>query len=87
MGKLYETEYKHRFDNPQIEYVKFSDENTLGLAENEKIYLSVKLDVYSVDEIAKIIIEENEHNLSGLGDETRAFQNHLFNLYYSELIK
>jgi hypothetical protein len=85
MGKLYETEYKHRFDNPIIEYVKFSNDSTLGLAENEKIYLSVKLDVYSIDEIAKIIIEENEHNLSGLEDETRAFQNHLFNLYYSEL--
>lgn len=87
MSKLYATQYKHRFDNPQIEYVKFSDDAILGLAENEKIYLSTKLDVYGIDEIAKIIIEENEHNLSGLGDETRAFQNHLFNLYYSELIK
>jgi hypothetical protein len=87
MGKLYATQYKHRLDNPQIEYVKFSDNTVLGLAENEKIYLSTKLDVYGVDEIAKIIIEENEHNLSGLGDETRAFQNHLFSLYYSELIK
>lgn len=87
MGKLYETEYRHRFDNPKIEYVKFSDESILGLAENDKIYLSIKLDVYSVDEIAKIIIEENEHNLSGLSDETRDFQNHLFNLYYSELTK
>lgn len=30
-------------------------------------------------------IEENEHNRSGLSDETREFQNHLFSLYYDQL--
>lgn len=86
MSKLNKTRYTHRFDNPQIEYVKFFSQGTLGLADDGKIYLSTKLDSFSVDEIAKIIIEENEHNLTGLEDETRGFQNHLFSLYYDQLI-
>lgn len=86
MGRLYDTRYSHRFDNPQIEYVKFFNQGTLGLADDNKIYLSLKLDSYSVDEIAKIIIEENEHNITGFEDETRSFQNHLFSLYYDQLI-
>lgn len=86
MSKLNSTRYTHRFDNPQIEYVKFFNQGTLGLADDNKIYLSTKLDSYSVDEIAKIIIEENEHNITGFEDETRSFQNHLFSLFYDELI-
>jgi hypothetical protein len=86
MSRLYATRYSQRFDSPQIEYVKFFNQSTLGLANDGKIYLSLKLDTYSVDEIAKIIIEENEHNITGFDDETRSFQNHLFNLYFSELI-
>lgn len=83
---LKNTAYKNRFDySVNIKYVKFFDAHTLGLAENDTIYLSQKLDTYSVDEIAKIIIEENEHNLTGYGDETREFQNHLFNLYFESL--
>lgn len=86
-SRLYNSDYKHRLEDPLISYVKFSDANTLGLADNNIIYLSTKLDVNSVDEIAKIIIEENEHNITGYGDETRVFQNHLFNLYYDQLIR
>lgn len=86
VGKLLETDYADRWDNPEIEYVQFLDKNTLGQAVENKILLSTKLDVYSVDEIAKIIIEENEHNITGFEDETRIFQNHLFNLYYNQLI-
>ena len=86
MSKLNSTRYTHRFDNPQIEYVKFFNQGTLGLADDGKIYLSTKLDSFSIDEIAKIIIEENEHNLTGLADETRGFQNHLFSLLYDQLM-
>lgn len=86
MSKLHSTRYTHRFDNPQIEYVKFFNHGTLGLADDNKIYLSTKLDSYSVDEIAKIIIEENEHNITGFEDETRSFQNHLFSIFYDQLI-
>ena len=85
MSKLHSTNYSHRFSNPKIEYVKFFNQGTLGMANDDTIYLSLKLDTYSVDEIAKIIIEENEHNLTGFEDETRSFQNHLFNLYYCAL--
>ena len=83
---LKNTNYKNRFSfDLNIKYVKFFDSHTLGLAENDIIYLSAKLDTYSVDEVAKIIIEENEHNLTGYADETREFQNHLFNLYFEQL--
>jgi len=84
---LNKTRYRHRFTNPIIEYVKFSSDTILGLAENDKIFLSVKLDSHDVSSIAKILIEENEHNRTGYGDKTRVFQDHLFSLYFDELIK
>jgi len=85
--KLNNTEYKFRLKDPIIKYVHFSDEKVLGLANEGVIYLSTKLDVYGIDEIAKIIIEENEHNITGFEDETREFQNHLFSLYYDKLTR
>ena len=85
ISKLTKTRYKSRLNNIDIEYVKFKDSHTLGLAHEGKIFLSTKLDVYSIDEISKIIIEENEHNITGFNDETREFQNHLFSLYFDEL--
>lgn len=86
IGKLNKTRYKHRLVEPKIEYVKFFNAGTLGLADDGDIFLSTKLDTYSVDEIARIIIEENEHNVTGFEDESRNFQNHLFSLYYDELL-
>jgi len=86
LAKLNSTRYSYRISNPIIEYVCFQEERVLGKAEDGKILLSEKLDTYSVDEIAKIIIEENEHNKTGYSDNTRNFQNHLFNLYYDELL-
>lgn len=83
---LNKTRYTHRLVNPVIVYANFSQSNVLGMAENGKIILSVKLESYDVNAISKIIIEENEHNKSGHGDETREFQNHLFDLYFDELI-
>jgi len=85
ISKLNETRYVHRLNNINIEYVKFNEKDVFGLADENKIYLSTKLDTFSVDEIAKVIIEENEHNITGLNDETRGFQNHLFSLYFDEL--
>lgn len=83
---LNKTRYSHRLVNPNIIYANFIESNVLGLAENGKIILSVKLESNDINSIAKIIIEENEHNKSGYGDETRNFQNHLFDLYYDQLI-
>lgn len=85
IGLLNVTRYKHRLIEPVIEYGSFTSENVLGMANESKILLSTKLDTYDVPAIAKIIIEENEHNKSGFGDRTRGFQDHLFNLYYDEL--
>jgi len=82
---LRNTNYSHRLTNIDIVYANFIEKNVLGKAEDGKIILSTKLDCEDVPYIAKIIIEENEHNKSGFDDETRSFQNHLFKLYYSEL--
>lgn len=83
---LEKTNYKWRIkDGLNIEYVNFMSETTLAQAEKGVIYLSTKLDSHDVNSIAKIIIEENEHNITGYGDKTRNFQNHLFNLLFEEL--
>jgi len=83
---LSKSDYKDRYNKLDINVVNFMSENTLGLGENNKIYLSTKLEDKSVDQIAKIIIEENEHNKTGYSDMSRPFQNHLFSIYYDQLI-
>lgn len=85
--KLKQTDYAKRFNQLQIEYVRFAKASTFALAKRGKIYLSVKLIDWDVDEIARVLIEENEHNLTDLDDESREFQNHLFRLYYNQLIR
>lgn len=86
LSLLRQTRYVSRLSKIDIKYANFIDSNVLGLADDGKTILSTKLEVEDVPYIAKIIIEENEHNLSGFGDETRDFQNHLFKLYFDELI-
>lgn len=83
---LKETSYKHRLHS-EIKFCQFLKPNILGQAFENKIWLSINVDTLSVGEIAKIIIEEQEHLTSGCEDETRSFQNHLFNLFYSELTR
>ena len=85
IAMLKRTSYADRMNNIVIKYVEFFRENTLGMADNGVIYLSTKLDTRSVEEIAKIIIEENEHNITGYSDFTREFQDHLFSLLFDEL--
>lgn len=83
---LMDSNYKYRMeDGLNIKYVNFKNEDTFGMANKGVIYLSTKLDSWDVNAIAKIIIEENEHNITGFGDKTRQFQNHLFNLLFEEL--
>jgi hypothetical protein len=85
---LYSSRYKERFKSkPIIKYYKFEEPHIRAEACDGEIHLSYNLDSLSVDEIAKILIEENEHNLTNLSDETRGFQSHLFDLYYDELTK
>lgn len=83
---LKKTNYGNRLTST-IKYCHFTSDNALGMSKDGYIWLSTKLDLYSIDEIAKIIIEEQEHFTSGYSDETRSFQNHLFNLYFNEIMK
>src|SRR5210317_771124 len=83
---LQRTAYRDRLSST-IKFAKFSKSHVLGQAKKGVIWLSIKLDVYGVEEIAKIIIEEQEHIHSGFNDETRNFQDHLFNLFYTELTR
>lgn len=73
---LNEMKYHVHYD---ISIVQFDDDETLGRADvkEKNIYLSDKIFDMGRREIAMTIIEEVEHIVSGKGDETRAFQNHL----------
>jgi hypothetical protein len=81
------TSYNERLNNPTIKFMVFINPKILGRALDGKIILSQKIDTLSIPEIAKIIIEENEHNITSYEDETLAFQNHLFALYLDELMR
>jgi hypothetical protein len=85
LALLQETRYKVRLKNIDIVYCTFTKNGVLGMAKNGQIFLSTKLEDDDVAYIAKIIIEENEHNITGFGDKTRDFQNHLFKLYFDIL--
>ena len=68
-----------------IKIVKFHNSNVLGQADDSIIYLSEKLFNMGKRKLAAVIIEENEHNSTGWGDETREFQSHFIDLYLSSL--
>ena len=68
-----------------IKIVKFHNPNVLGQADDDVIYLSEKLFNMGKRKLAAVIIEENEHNSTGWGDETREFQSHFIDLYLSSL--
>jgi hypothetical protein len=84
---LRKTDYVSRLENAPVEYVRFSKTNVLGRAHKGKIQLSIRLLDYDTSEVARIIIEETEHIKTDFEDETRQFQDHLFKLYYNQLIR
>lgn len=67
-----------------IEIVKFDNGEILGRAYKETILISDRVFTLGRREITSTIIEENEHLKSGYNDFTRAFQNHIFNLFLTE---
>lgn len=69
----------------EIVIVRFAKLDRLGLALNNKIYLSEKLFNMGRKEIVSAIIEEQEHINTGFQDETRAFQNHFIMKYITEI--
>jgi hypothetical protein len=77
-------EIKYTISYP-IQLCLFENENQMGQALDETIYLSVKLFDRGRREIAKVIIEENEHLKTKFKDETREFQNHFINLFLTQL--
>ncbi len=79
------TPYLKRLGEPDIKFVTFAKPDTWAQAVKGKILISTKIDVKSVEEIAKIIIEEQEHLITEYNDCTRLFQDHLFDLYFESL--
>lgn len=76
-------ECQYSIDYP-IKVVKFNNSEIFGLAENNTIYISEKCFDMGKKEIARVLIEENEHLKTGHSDLSRAFQNHWINLFISE---
>lgn len=67
-----------------IKIVEFEESSILGRASNNTILLSSKLFDEGKRSVVVTIIEENEHLKTGYKDCSRAFQNHLFNLFLTE---
>jgi hypothetical protein len=68
-----------------IEVVKFIDPLQLGQADKEKILIGEKAFEKGMKQLISTIMEENEHLVSGHGDETRAFQTHIFERWITSL--
>jgi hypothetical protein len=79
------TIYKTRLKDYKIMYVNFLKRRVLAEAKDSTILLSTKLESEDVSFIAKVIIEENEHLITNLSDESRDFQDHLIKLLYDAL--
>lgn len=77
-------EMDYEYDYP-VSIVSFHEDKILGKADIQlkKIYLSDTLFDMGRREIATCIMEECEHIRSGAEDETRKFQNHIFNRWLS----
>lgn len=63
----------------------FKSPKILGMALNDKIYISEKVFNQGRREIAEVLVEENEHLKTGFQDESREFQTHFIELYLSAL--
>lgn len=84
--KVLQNEFNYIVEFP-IEIVRFEDENKLGqaLMSEKKILLSENLFNMGKRQLALCIMEECEHIKHRLEDETRTFQNHLFNMWLATL--
>ena len=87
LSVLNKTSYGHKLKNRTFRFVKFESNSTLGLAEDNTVYLSDQLVSRDSYQVAKIIMEEIEHLDTGFEDSTRNFQNHWIDLYFKELIR
>jgi hypothetical protein len=78
-------ECEYAIDYP-VQLVQFKRIGIRGQASNGKIYLS-DMAFESMGTLIKIMIEENEHLISGFDDESRAFQDHFIKLFMEEKLK
>lgn len=76
-------ECKYSVDYP-VEIVEFEEPEVLGKAHQKTILLSSKIFDMGRKQVVLTLIEENEHLKTGYKDCSRAFQNHLFNLFLTE---
>lgn len=79
---LKEMGYEVNFD---IMAADFHDKKIMGHADIEAKTIYIDKETFNLGrrELAMTIIEENEHILSGKGDETRGFQTHLISKFLS----
>jgi hypothetical protein len=86
---LKQTSYASKVDNFKFIYVKFDEPETLAKfnAKSNQIELSINLESKDPYFIAKILMEEIEHGLTGYSDSTREFQNHWIDLLFKEMLK
>jgi hypothetical protein len=77
LNSLSEMKYEVPFD---ILVAEFTDEKVMGQADiqGKTIYISPQTFDMGRRELALTLMEETEHIRSGQGDETRAFQTHIF---------
>ena len=55
--------------------------------EEKVVYFSTAIRNISISTMVAVMIEENEHYLTGFHDETRAFQQHFIDLYTRQLLE
>jgi len=70
-----------------IHAAEFEDDAILGQADTQtkKIYIAAQTFDMGRREIAMTLMEETEHIASGKGDETRAFQTHIFSQWLKSM--
>jgi hypothetical protein len=76
--------------HPELEFVygHFEDKSIQARIslKTKKIYISQTLLQKPLFDIVSMLIEENEHFNTGMGDNTREFQQHFIDLYTKELL-
>ncbi len=84
IASLKEMNYEVNYD---ISVAEFESDEILGQADlkAKKIYIATKTFDMGRREIAMTLMEENEHIASQKGDETRAFQNHIFSQWLKSM--
>lgn len=82
MNFFKEANYNIQFD---VKICNFSSKTALGLAHENTIFISERLFDSGKKLLAAVIMEENEHLITGFSDETRQFQSHIFEMVVTQM--